>query len=797
MSDPVTRRDFLRRGSALVASGLAVPAAVASTEETSQGKGKKAPKGQAKPEKTEPAGVAEELKRFAELSDGETPKWLDWYGKYRLRVLFDIAVTDAPPEALSKLDPEDIVATIVDAGLKGLMFYVQCPTGWLYYPSKVGHEHPRLKGRDIIGEVVTACHKRNMKFIGYYVLYEMGVEYTRHPNWRVEWIGEKGPTAPRLWGNLCFNRPGCWEFMQAMVRESLSKYDMDAVFLDNWGHRECGCADCQRRYKAETRRELPHYITTDPDDPAFSAYLHHVHKWVTDWAVDMRRIVKEARPNCVLTFQYTAGYGGGGRQGYGSGMAEVADGVAEDSNDLVLQYQCSLGFKCLRSFNRYAPFESHIQPAEHHSDEMSAKQEGYLKQLYAYILAQDGIVSYDDDMCWNGRISKKKYQRAKQINPWAAERFPYLGGVMVADVGIYLSHESNAYPHKTQHWRWWPGPHGAERSTETSKHTSGNVAFTEAMIRENIPFDLIHPHKLRELGRHKIIYMNNVEVLGDNEAAAVREFVNAGGGLVITHRTGMRDEKFQARGNFALADLMGADYLETPVLADSFIFAEPADRAEGFFVNLHPEGPYFEVHGPQCYVKPRTGVRTVGKIARPRRPLNEEGWPRPDLPPTMQLLDGKEPRQALLHMYAPEIITEYAPVVLNQYGKGRVAYFAGVPCYDYIDDIHDLMVALLHWAAGGKLDPTIASNAPGPVEIITMEQLKNNRTVVHAINWQTHWPGVKATDVEVALKKFGRRPKRAFAVEAKQDVQLTTDGARARLTFPPIQAWETVVVEWV
>ena len=78
-----------------------------------------------------------------------------------------------------------------------------------------------------------------------------------------------------------------------------------------------------------------------------------------------------------------------------------------------------------------------------------------------------------------------------------------------------------------------------------------------------------------------------------------------------------------------------------------------------------------------------------------------------------------------------------------------------------------------------------------------MEQMKNNRTVVHAINWQTHWPGVKATDVEVALKKFGRKPKRAFAVEVKQDVQVTTGGARARLTFPPIQAWETVVVEWV
>ena len=105
-------------------------------------------------------------------------------------------------------------------------------------------------------------------------------------------------------------------------------------------------------------------------------------------------------------------------------------------------------------------------------------------------------------------------------------------------------------------------------------------------------------------------------------------------------------------------------------------------------------------------------------------------------------------------------------------------------------------VALLNWAAGGKIDPTVVSNAPSPVEIVTMEQIGGKRTVVHALNWQPSWPGVRAHEVEVAIKGFGRRPKRAFAIEAQAEIPLRTDHDRVRLAFPPIDAWETVVLEW-
>jgi len=99
-----------------------------------------------------------------------------WYRGSFVQALFDIGVTDAAPEALSKLNPEDIVETLHKAGVDTLMWYVQCPTGWLFYPSEVGRQHPKLKGRDAVGQCLQACHERDMHFIGYYVPHEMGIE---------------------------------------------------------------------------------------------------------------------------------------------------------------------------------------------------------------------------------------------------------------------------------------------------------------------------------------------------------------------------------------------------------------------------------------------------------------------------------------------------------------------------------------------------------------------------------------------------------------------------------------------
>ena len=791
------RRGFL--SGATVALGMAIPTAAIPQGPKEQKGARRDQKG----EITSPAGDPQELQRFVEKDTNDAPNWLNWWKDNFLRVDFDMLMTDASPDALSKIDPEDMVATIADAGLQGLWGYVQDPTGWLYYPSKVGRQFPGLKGRDLVGEYVAACRKHGLKFLGYFDPQEMGVEATRHPEWRNEFPGDTVPSSPRLWGRLCYNRPGCLDFALGVVRESLTNYEIDAVWFDEFWVEPCGCADCQKRYKEETGRELPFYFNQPqmtlplvPDRPEYGYYSYQIQKWLDGWATAFRRTVKEVRPDCVVLFQGAAYGGRAGGKGYTVGMAEAADIITRDCASLAFQFQHSIEFKSLRSFTRYLPFDAEIPIGEHHADDVSPKQEGLLQQQYAYALSHGGTISYIDDMDWEGRISDKKYERMKKVNEWARSRFPYLGGVLVADVGLYLSQESNKYNPKWHHSRWQSRRGDAECGTEFSIHNAGNVALVQAMIRENIPFDVVHRNKLGDLSRHKVMCLNNVEVLSDKEAEALREFVRDGGGLIVTHRTGLRDENNEERKNFLLANVMGADFLETPDVATSYIVVGQGDRTEGFFSDVGSKMPYFETECPQCYVTPRAETVRLGKIARPKRPYLEAVGPGPGNPPIMQLVDPKEVRQANAFRYEAEMVTDYPAVVLNRHGKGRVAYCASYLPYDYVDNTHNLIVALVNWAAGGRLEATVTSNAPAPVEVITMEQLSKNRTVVHAVNWQPNWPGVAAHNVEVTIKTFGRRARKAYAIEAKSDVPLKGEGGRVRATFPPVNVWESLVIEW-
>jgi Hypothetical glycosyl hydrolase 6/Beta-galactosidase trimerisation domain len=816
MRSQSTRRDFLRQGTVLVASGLAVSQTMSSdvpaSKQPEEGAGPHKHQLMSKPGSSLGSDVvasAEKLKGFAEDPTKHLSKNFSWYAETFLRAHFDVGVTDACSEAFSKLDIDDIVATLSDSGVELPSFYVQDPSGWLYYPSKVGQQHPNLKGRDVIAECATACHKHGLKFLGYFVPFENGIEVTGHPEWRVELGGSTVPSSPRLWGNLCFNRPGRRDYYLRIVREAVSQYEIDLVWFDGVWRRHCGCAYSQKRYKEETGRELPSYyswpnmtLPYNPNRAEYGDYFHHMRKWVEQWGMDLLRTVKEVRPDCVVEFQYI-GYKWGGDTGFTVGMTNVADFITTDSGGLKYQYQHSLAFKCLRGFSRNLPIESETPIAEHHGNELSPKQVGLLKQQFAYILVHGGVVIYIDDIDWQGRISKRKYARLKRVSAWARERFLYLGGVMVADVGLYFSHESTVY-RPMWHDRVWDdtrgtSEHGGENwdFSRTSIHSGGNVAFVEAMIRENIPFDVLHRNHLEDLGRHKVIVLNNVELLSNKETTALCDYVRFGGGLFVTHRTGLRDERFQKRENFSLADLVGADYLETPDLATSFIVVGENDRKEGFFTKVHLETPYFEVHGPPCYVKPREGTRFIAKIGQPRRPYNEDGQLSIGLPPVMQLIDPKEIRQFNVgFLYSPEIVTDLPVIVLHEYGRGRVAYCAAVPFYDTVEDLHDLIVALVNWAAGGKLDNTVASNAPGPVEIITMEQSAWNRSVVHVLSWQNVWPAALVRDVEVALKTFGRTPKRAWALEAKREVPTAAGGGRVSVKLPPVEAWESVVIDW-
>ena len=59
---------------------------------------------------------------------------------------------------------------MVHAEVQALMYYANSHVGLCLWPSKVGHPHASLKGRDFFREIVEECRRQRIHPIGYFSL---------------------------------------------------------------------------------------------------------------------------------------------------------------------------------------------------------------------------------------------------------------------------------------------------------------------------------------------------------------------------------------------------------------------------------------------------------------------------------------------------------------------------------------------------------------------------------------------------------------------------------------------------
>src|SRR5439155_12311722 len=67
-----------------------------------------------------------------------------------------------------------------------------------------------------------------------------------------------------------------------------------------------------------------------------------------------------------------------------------------------------------------------------------------------------------------------------------------------------------------------------------------------------------------DLAPYQVLVLANTACLGDEQAAAVRRFVDRGGGLVASLDTSLFDETGNPRDGFALGDVLGVTYQGVP-----------------------------------------------------------------------------------------------------------------------------------------------------------------------------------------------------------------------------------------
>ena len=178
-----------------------------------------------------------------------------WFTECYRRNLVDMHIEDWDEEFLSEFSPEEYFANLKRAHIQAPMIYLQSHVGHCYFPTKVGHMHAALKGReDLIRRLVDLCRADGMKVVGYYSLIYNTREEDNHPEWRMYSGADKLSPHQRggRYGLCCPNNPEYREFVETQIREMSEYFTLDGMFYDmTFWPVVCECPHCMERCKTE------------------------------------------------------------------------------------------------------------------------------------------------------------------------------------------------------------------------------------------------------------------------------------------------------------------------------------------------------------------------------------------------------------------------------------------------------------------------------------------------------------------------------------------------------------------
>lgn len=200
--------------------------------------------------------------------------------------------------------------------LKELNFNTVYPTVWNWgytlYPSSIAQKvigrsqdpEPGLKGRDMLKEITAQGHKNGMHVIPWFEFGFMAPADSslalRHPSWLTSrrdgskiWSEGKHD---RVWLNPF--RPEVQNFIQSLIVEIVSKYDVDGIqFDDHFGlPAELGYdAYTTKLYKKEHQGKNP---PANPQDPEWVRWRADK---ITQYLQKVFIAVKARKPNCIIS----------------------------------------------------------------------------------------------------------------------------------------------------------------------------------------------------------------------------------------------------------------------------------------------------------------------------------------------------------------------------------------------------------------------------------------------------------------------------------------------------------------
>ena len=640
---------------------------------------------------------------------------MSWMNLCYGRLLIDNHISECRPEYMRRFDPASYASMAQIAGVEAAMVYACDHNGNSYYPTRVGHQHANLDGRDLFGETVEALAERGIMPQAYYTVIYHNDAARRLPQYRMR--AADGTEREGRYRFVCPNHPETVAFFQAQIAEILNYPSIVGLFIDmSFWPLVCVCDGCRRRYREECGGEIPERL--DWKNPDWIRFQRFRERSMAGFAQSLTDFVHRVRPEISVTHQFSPVLHGW-YLGQSLGIARASDYASGDfygGRD-----QQRFGLEVFRAYSTMQPFEFMTSRCVSLNDHTSTKSDDELYLQALTTLSHSGAYLLIDAINPDGTLCADFYRRFGEIN---RKLTPFRAAVRrhapksLARIGVMFGLDSCVEPLldglPVRELRQ-SGSNMVKRTNPVRDEVLGIASLLTAL---HYPYRVIYPEEEAWETDLEAVILPNQIYLSTECCERLRRFAAAGGCVIATGNTSLFTPDGKSDGNFQLADLFGVDATGT--------FTDKVSYLAGSWFS----SPVFSA-GEAPLVKARPGARCIARVNLPDFPVDD-----PDF-------------YASIHSNPPGGDTEFAGLVENEFGEGRSVY------------LYSALGAIDQASQREALEKIFARHLPqtvwlsrkisGVLEVTMQKSSREEALLFGLVNVQKEQPNLPIRDLTVEL----------------------------------------------
>jgi len=543
----------------------------------------------------------------------------------------------------SKFDPKQFVRLCQDAGVEVVEFYSKNALGHAMFPFR-GRPCPC----DWVSETRRLAADARLPFIIYYNIGLDNWIAERHPEWACVDAGGKPRYFADTFNWICIRSP--WRDMVLdELRQIQQAVQPDGFWFDLTGAPNsyggslnpdlaCYCRYCRAAFRDRYGRDL----TAAPADPKQRLQVYELAESARlAMLADAMAQCRAANPEVGLSYNHAGDFWE--QMVEDEAFPKVRRQVTLGSLEAKAHEAISLRAKLL--WNQRKPYQLHSYGAFQRMQPGSASgtwvdwnliPSTYLATSAAITTAHAGRFTVGVNLVPDGTLYASEFENIRRTFQPVREREAWLAGLeSVPNIGIIYDPRAEL---------------AGRRATPAAGMIAETTGLHNALHDSGLHFDVVRPGEFRP-SDYRALLVGEAVYLRPGLEGELRAFVQAGGLLIVTGETSLRDEAGVRRKDFAWGDLLGVR------------FAGESPFREANYGWVHAELREAMLDYPILFTCPVFEIECTAA-----RPLAELGYPEAHRTATTFLWETK---------YNQFKSSTGKPLVtVNPIGRGQVVYIA-------------------------------------------------------------------------------------------------------------------------